>query len=327
MPTRVQTSAASIAATGAPLVLTLGAAPAPGNRLVFIVSTSGAPWAAVPDGAALDVHGDDAGRYTDVYSRPVGTGDGLSYQFTPTGATAISRGFVIELTPETGNAVVLRAAAASAATTDTTRTVDPPASAVSGSLYAIAAVGLGGTSGGADTVGAPYTTLTPPGPIESGRLHMARYSLTGTDAAPAVFSWTTARRCIAVSAVYGETAPSDPNVVLPAGATPLDAVLISQPAATAGAAPITYAITEVTSGGAVIDEHEEFYARPHGSTGREWVVPQNTAETYWRVTATSSTGKTATRTYTVAPRGGGSAGTSNLWLQTADEGIVPLTLA
>lgn len=328
MPTRVQTADFDLSANGAPLLVSLTSPPTPGNRLVFSVSTSGSPWAAVPNGTTLDAHGDDAGRFTDLYSREVVSGDGLEYAFTPTGAAAAGRGFIIELAPSTpGNRVVPRAGAVSEAASATSRVVDLPASPVSGSLYGIAVVGLGGTSGGADTVSAPWTTLTPPGAFDSGRMHLARYAMTGTDLPAATFSWTTARRAVAVAAVYGEEAPSDPNVVLPAGALPLDTVLITQPAATAGTAPIAYTITEVTSGGVVIDEHEEFYARPHGTTGREWVVPQNTAETYWRVTATSNSGKTAARTYTVAPRGGGSGGTSNLFLQTANDGIVPLTLA
>lgn len=328
MPTRVQTSPTSLTVNGSPLVITLDAAPTPGNRLVFFVSTSGSPWTTIPNGATLDAPGVDSTRITDIYSRPVASGDGLAYQFTPSTATATSRGFVVELAPATpGNQVVLRRAAQSEAAAATSRVVDLAASLVSGPLYGVAVVGLGGTSGGADTVSAPWTTLTPPGAFDSGRMHVARYAMTGTDLPAATFSWTTARRAVAVAVAYGEEAPSDPNVVLPAGAVPLDTVLITQPAATAGTAPIAYTITEVTAGGVVIDEHEEFYARPHGVAGREWVVPQNTAETYWRVTATSNSGKTAARTYTVAPRGGGSGGTSNLFLQTANDGIVPLTLA
>lgn len=114
-----------------------------------------------------------------------------------------------------------------------------------------------------------------------------------------------------------------PAVTLAAGSQ-LDTVLIESPAAGAGTPGFTYAITEVDLDGQPIAAHGEFYARPHGATGRAWVVPQNTETTYWRVTATDTLGLIASQTYAVPGQSAGQV--SNLFLQTANDGLVPITL-
>ncbi len=286
----VQAVAVAPTANSAPVVVTFPAPVTPGNRLVFVVSNSGSPWASVPPGVSLDAHGDDAGRYTDVYSRQVATGDGTTYTFTPSGTTGAGRGAAFEVASSVGSPV-FDVGAASDAASDTTRTVTLPAGTKTGNHLTFAAVGLGGTSGGSDAVAAPYATRAPT-PLDSGRLHVATHFLTGTTFPPAVFSWLTARRSIAVAATYAEQTAIPATTTAP---TNVAAALIAPAPSNTGGGTFTYAIAQV-SGAATV---------PLLVTAGRWAVPRHGTETLvYDVTVTHSGGAPdKVERFTVAPAG------------------------
>lgn len=267
---------------GDAVVASFASTPTPGNHLLFVFHSTSTVADNPPTGVTEVAYADDSGRPTKAYLRQVQSGDGTDWSFASTNITTATNelhGYEIEGLADNPVDIVVSGTAG----TYTSMQLGSTGTLSQGDELIVVAVGLGGTSGGSESITSPAIAVD--GASDHPRTINGVLIVSETTALNPTIAWTTSRRANGFILTLKQAPSGTPSPVYLDGTNSSDDV------------GITSALWEII--GNTTGEADPTITNPTSLSTAEFNAPAAEGTITVRLTVTDADGQQSTDTVVI----------------------------